>query len=232
MRISIVLPTRNEELLIKSTLKNIVRYLKKRKINDYEILVVLNGCVDSTEKLVNQGFLVDKRIKVLHSRSGYGFSMKKGLKEAKGDYVIIYNVDFYDLGMIDLTSIDLYGKDMIIGSKKTFWSEDKRPIYRRIISTLFNLYLKVFFGFKGSDTHGVKIMKKSVVKKILPKCKTNSDIFDTEFVLRTQYMGYKLSDFPVHITEKRPPRFSQRLLQTFVDILALTKALEDEKKNN
>lgn len=231
MLLSIILPTRNEEKLIESALKDIGGYLKKLKIGNFEILVILNGCVDSTEKLVNKISLKDKRIKVLHSQPGYGFSMKKGLKEAKGDYVLIYNVDFYDLKMIDLSLVDLYGKDLIIGSKMTYWSEDKRPISRRIISRLFNTYLKIFFGFKGSDTHGIKIMRKEVVGKILPKCKTNSGIFDTEFVLRTQYRGFKLSDFPVYITEKRPPRFTQRLLQTPIDIMNLSKALGDEEKN-
>jgi len=227
MQISIVLPARNEEYLIESALKDISNHLKKRKIKNYEILVVINGCVDSTEKQVNKIISFDKKIKVLYSQPGYGFSMKKGLKEAKGDYVIIYNVDFYDLRLIDLASIDLYGKDMIIGSKMTFWSKDKRPFSRRAVSMLFNLYLKVFLGFKGSDTHGIKIVKRKVIEKILSKCKTNSGIFDTEFVLRTQYAGFNLADFPVCVEEKRSSRFTRRILQTPKDFVNLYRVLKN-----
>jgi hypothetical protein len=133
--------------------------------------------------------------------------------------------------MIDLVGIDLYGKDFIIGSKMTHWSEDNRSILRKIVSIFFNLYLKLVFGFKGSDTHGIKIIRKEIVSKILPNCKTDSGIFDTEFVLRSQYAGFKFADFPVKVEEKRSPRFTQRLLQTPIDIFYLNKALKNVKNN-
>jgi hypothetical protein len=133
--------------------------------------------------------------------------------------------------MIDLVDINLYGKDFIIGSKMAHWSEDKRSFLRKIISISFNLYLKLFFKFKGSDTHGIKVLRREVVNKVLPKCKTDSGIFDTEFVLRSQYFGFKFADFPVRVEEKRPPRFTQRLLQTPIDIFNLNEALKDAKNN-
>lgn len=89
----------------------------------------------------------------------------------------------------------------------------------------FNQYLKIFYGFRGSDTHGIKIIRSKVVDKILPKCRTDSGIFDTEFVLRVQYEGFSFSDFPVTVEEKRPPRFTKRLLKTPMDILELSRAL-------
>lgn len=232
MKLTIILPARNEEFLIGDTLKDITSFLNKRKISDYEILVVINGSQDNTEEIVTK--LVPKytNIKIIHSVPGYGLAIKTGMKNAIGDYLIIFNVDFYDLGMIELINIDLYGKDFIIGSKMADWSEDKRSGLRKIISALFNQYLKIFFKFKGSDTHGIKIFRKVVVDKILPKCKTDSGIFDTEFVLRSQYAGFKFADFPVMVTEKRPPRFTQRLLQTPIDIFYLSKALKYAKKNN
>lgn len=229
MYLSIILPTRNEELLINRTIDDILKYLSKRKITDYEILVVINGTNDKTKEIVLQESRTNKKIKVIESKPGYGFALRKGLKESKGGYVIVYNVDFYDLNMIDLASIDLYGKDFIVGSKMAHWSEDKRTNVRKCVSWAFNLYLKTFFGFKGSDTHGIKIMKKDVVDNVLPKCKTTSGIFDTEFVLRSQYAGYKFADFPVLVEEKRPPRFSQRILQTPKDVYNLYHSLKYEK---
>lgn len=229
MKLSIILPARNEEGLIKETLNDIVLYLEKRKIADYEILVVINGTEDKTEEMVSELAIKNEKIKILKSKPGYGKALREGLKESKGDYVIIFNVDFYDLRMIDLINIDLYGKDFIIGSKMAHWSKDKRSVIRKTISYLFNLYLKVVYGFGGSDTHGIKILRKEVVNKILPKCKTDSGIFDTEFVLRSQYEGFKFVDFPVTVVEKRTPRFKQRILQTPKDIYALYNSLKDAK---
>jgi hypothetical protein len=85
--------------------------------------------------------------------------------------------------------------------------------------------------FVGSDTHGIKVLRKKVIEQVLPNCKTDSGIFDTEFVLRSQYAGFKFADFPVTVEEKRPPRFTQRLLQTPIDIFFLSKALRNVKNN-
>jgi len=226
MNITILLPARNEEALIANTINDITRFLSKRKILHYELLVIINGTIDKTEDIVRKIASKNKRIKIIKSRQGYGNALKAGLKNAKGNYIVIFNVDFYDLRMIDLAKIDLYGKDFIIGSKMAHWSEDKRPIVRKIVSKLFNLYLKIIHGFRGSDTHGIKILKREVARAILPKCKTKSGIFDTEFVLKAQYAGFKFADFPVLVEEKRPARFKNRLLQTPKDVIDLLICLK------
>jgi glycosyltransferase involved in cell wall biosynthesis len=231
MKLSIILPTRNEEMLIKDTLGDIVSFLNKRKVFRYEVLVVINGTNDNTYAIVSGLAAKNPRIKILKSEPGYGKALKVGLKKSKGDFVVIFNVDFYDLKMLDLIGIDLYGKDFIIGSKMAHWSKDKRSIIRMTVSYSFNLYLKVMYGFRGSDTHGIKVLKRKVVEKVLPKCKTDSGIFDTEFVLRSQYAGFKFADFPVTVVEKRPPRFTQRLLQTPIDIFFLSRALKNVKNS-
>jgi glycosyltransferase involved in cell wall biosynthesis len=225
MKVSVILPARNEELLVASVLKDISSYLKKSGFG-YEILVVVNGCTDLTEEIV--GTFAEKHapVKILRSRPGYGYAIREGLKKAKGDYVALFNVDFYDLKMLDLIKINLYGKDVVIGSKMTPWSRDERPVSRRIVSKLFNLFLKFFLGFRGSDTHGIKIMKKRLVVKVFPKCRTSSGIFDTEFVLKTQMFGFKIADYPVDLKEVRPPRFINRFLDTPRDILNLLNALK------
>jgi glycosyltransferase involved in cell wall biosynthesis len=225
MKLSVILPARNEDLLIKSTLLDIANYFHDKNNVDYEIIVVINGSEDSTEKVAIGMSKINQNIKILHSDKGYGLALRKGLKEAKGNYIAVFNVDFYDLKMLDLSIIDLYGKDMIIGSKLANWSTDKRPPIRRMISLLFNLYLRALFGFMGSDTHGIKIMKREVKEKVLPSCKTDTGIFDTEFVIRAQRMGFIIADYPVNIEEKRPPRFNQRIFQTLPDIVNLHKAL-------
>lgn len=225
MKISIILPARNEELLIKNTVMDIVKFLRKKKIGDYELLVIINGTHDKTTNIISGLAKENGKIKILNSLPGYGTALRKGLKNANGEYIVIYNVDFYDLRMIDLVGIDLYGKDFIIGSKMAHWSEDHRNLSRKIVSFGFNKYLKLMHGFKGSDTHGIKVFKNTVLGKVLPKCRTTSGIFDTELVLRAQKLGFKFADFPVTVMEKRPPRFTQRLMQTPKDILDLYIAL-------
>lgn len=225
MRLSIVLPARNEEQLILKTLNSIYSYLKNKEYKS-EVIIVLNGCSDKTEELV-KNFKSDKNLKlvILKSKPGYGHALKKGMGFAKGKYIAIFNVDFFDLKMIDLMEIDLYGRDLVMGSKMAHWSEDRRGLSRKIFSYVYNFLLKVFFSFKGSDTHGIKIMRRSVISKVLKKCKTTSGIMDTEFVIKTQREGFKIADFPVVVEEKRIPRFSNRLFSTPIDIYNLYKSL-------
>ncbi|MBP9759477.1 glycosyltransferase family 2 protein [Candidatus Dojkabacteria bacterium] len=223
-KVSIILPTRNEEQLIKGCLTDISKYLKSKNYL-YEIIVVINGCSDKTVDIVKDQITKDNRIKIVESKPGYGLALKKGMQSAEGDYVVIFNVDFYDLRMIDLVDIDLYGRDLVMGSKMAHWSEDNRSIQRRIFSFAYNLLLKIIFGFKGSDTHGIKVMNRNVVDKVMKKCKTTSGIMDTEFVIRAQRENFKIADFPVIVEEKRGPRFDNRLFSTPIDIINLYKAL-------
>lgn len=228
IKTSIILPARNEEKLIEDTMNSIIVFLNGKNY-DYEIIVVLNGSTDDTENIVKKIQTKNEEpIIMIKSELGYGYALRKGLENAKGDYVLIYNVDFYNLELINLIDSNMYGKDLIIGSKRTYWSCDRRPVSRKIISTFFNIFLKIMYDFKGSDTHGIKLLKRKVVTDVYPKCITTSGIFDTEFVIRTQWAGFKIADFPVDILEKRPSRFSGRWLQTPEDIFDLYKALKSK----
>jgi glycosyltransferase involved in cell wall biosynthesis len=225
IKVSIVLPARNEEQLIGATLSDILKYFKNKNYR-YEILVVINGCTDKTVEIVNSHTNKNKNVKIINSKPGYGLALKKGMQSSMGQYVVIFNVDFYDLKLIDLVDIDLYGRDLIMGSKMAHWSEDKRSNLRKMYSLGYNLLLKILFGFKGSDTHGIKVMRKEVINKILKKCKTNSGIMDTEFVIKAQRENFKIADFPVVVDEKREPRFPNRLFSTPVDLYNLYKSLK------
>jgi glycosyltransferase involved in cell wall biosynthesis len=225
MKLSVILPARNEEQLIGATLKNIYRYLLSKKY-PFEIIVVCNDSTDKTEEIVKAFSQNKPAVKMFRSELGYGYALRKGMVEAKGDYVAVFNVDFYDLRLLDLIDIDLNGRDLIIGSKMTPWAEDRRPYKRRVVARLFNLYLKIVYGFRGSDTHGIKIFSRRVLTAIYPRCKTFTGIFDTEFVLRAERAGFKIADFPVVLEEKRSSRFANRFLNTPIDIIKLYKALK------
>lgn len=225
MYVSVILPARNEEQLIKSCLDELSKYLSSKKYK-YEILVVSNGCIDNTEKIITEMSKKDKKVKLIKSKPGYGNALRKGMQQSKGKYIVIFNVDFYDLNMLDLIDIKLYGRDLIMGSKMAHWSDDNRSLSRKLISYIYNLLLKILFNFRGSDTHGIKVMKRVVLEKILKKCKTKDGIMDTEFVIRAQRVSFKIADFPVTLKEVRPSRFVNRFFTTPIDIYNLYKALK------
>ncbi|MBI2621286.1 MAG: glycosyltransferase family 2 protein [Candidatus Levybacteria bacterium] len=83
-KISIVLPEFNEE-------KNIGRAISdfwKLKIVD-EIIVIDNNSKDRT----SESALRNKAKVIKEHKQGYGFALQRGLREAKGDYVVLCEPD-------------------------------------------------------------------------------------------------------------------------------------------
>jgi len=224
--ISVIVPAYNEEKLLPTFLKEITLALKKIGLSN-EIILVENGSNDLTLNIARKFAIKNKNLKVLHlDNPGYGKALVHGLRAAKGQYWIIYNVDFWDKKFLDLTIIDLLGYDLIIGSKNLPGSKDDRSFIRRLITISFNFSLKILFGFQGTDTHGVKAIRSTKAIAILKQCKTNTGIFDSEFVIRLQRAGLNILELPVRITEKRANRFGiKRMFQTPGDLLMLYKAL-------
>ena len=84
--ISIVIPAYNEESYILNTIK----YIKNQSFKDYEIIVVCDGCTDSTSKIVKNH--VDKLI-VNKTRTGPADAKNTGAKHAKGDKLVFLDAD-------------------------------------------------------------------------------------------------------------------------------------------
>ena len=225
--ISIIVPAYNEEALLKEFLSEIIDFFN-RKIPNYELLLIENGSQDKTLQIAKKFVLTNKRIKVFHlAKPAYGAALIFGMKKAKGDYLVIYNVDFWDRKFIELARVDLLGYDVVVGSKNLSGSEDRRPLGRRFVTKGFNFLLKILFGYKGTDSHGIKVLRRKTVMSIVKKCQTKTGIFDSEMMIRAQRAGRKILEVPVKVFEKRPNRFGyKRILTTPIDLVSLYFALK------
>jgi len=228
MLISIIAPSYNEEELLPSFLKEVTSYLRKSNLA-YEIIVVENGSQDKTLEIAQKIAKKNKMIRVESlQKAGYGRALIRGLKKARGNFAVIFNIDFWDGRFIELAKVDLLGYDIVTGSKNLPGSQDKRPLSRRLITKLFNLFLHIFLGYRGTDTHGIKVLRKSAISSVLKECRTNTGIFDSELLVRAQRKNLKILELPVEIQEKREARFGfKRLLETPKDIVKLYLALRD-----
>ena len=86
MKISIIIPAHNEEKRISKTLEEYLKFfekLKKEKILDFEILIVLNACTDSSLDIVKKYEKLHKEIRYLNfKKGGKGFAITEGFKDA------------------------------------------------------------------------------------------------------------------------------------------------------
>src|SRR5690348_4399533 len=90
MKLSIVIPARNEAGCIQATVTGLRDTLDSAGISDLEILVVDDGSTDGTYEVVKAEEARDPRIRVIRNngKHGFGRAVIYGLNEFTGDAVI------------------------------------------------------------------------------------------------------------------------------------------------
>lgn len=239
-KILIVLPTYNEELVIKeNTLKVFQLCQEKLKNYDWQILIADNGSADSTPKIAEELSKTYKEILFFHiSEKGRGYALKK----AWGDE---YQADIYAYMDADLSS-DLNAFPLLIealenhyqlatGSRLKTGHQTERSLVREILSRGYNLLLKTLFKPSFQDAQcGFKIITKEVAQKILPKIKNNNWFFDTELFVLAENAGFKIKEIPIEWLEKRQVKRKStvKILATvWEDIRGMIRLWRDIRRN-
>lgn len=207
--LSIVIPVYNEERILEQEIDRMLFEVSAMFPNlDYEIFLVENGSVDRTKSIIDA--LIKKFpliIRAIHlSSPSYGLALINGILQSDGKNTVILNVDFWNLEFIQQALGLIPEYDIVIGSKNMPGARDRRSFFRRFVTKSLNILLKLLFGFKGTDTHGIKLFVSDKIKPIVKLCRTNQEIFDTELILRAQKMGLKMTELAVDCEEKRKTR--------------------------
>lgn len=207
-KVSIIIPAYNEAHHIVENLKEIIKTFDDFGCK-YEIIVVDDGSTDDTFK-VTQNF--SKKYSHVHVRRnlknyGKGRALKKGVRFAKGEYIILIDADmdlhpgqiqtFFDIMRLDES-------DVVIGSKMHPNSVVSYPFNRKIISKVYFFFIKILFGLPIKDTQtGLKLFKTKVIKKAFPKILVKQFAYDLELLVVIHRMGYKIAEAPVVLDSKR-----------------------------
>jgi glycosyltransferase involved in cell wall biosynthesis len=209
MQYSVIIPAHNEAANIEDQVSGFLSKLP-RELADVlqEVIIVENGSTDRTLEVcrrLEQRFPKLVRICTL-ARGSYGEAIKTGILESRGSHLSILECDFLDSAFV-MKSIEMFratGADLIVGSKRHPQSIDHRPFKRRVLTALYNqIALRMFIGYPGSDTHGLKSIKSDVAKKLSHAAMTTDEVFQTEIVLLAWRMGLRIEEVPVSISEVR-----------------------------
>lgn len=228
LALSIVIPVFNEEPVLRSVVEGITAQISDLD-DTYEIILYENGSTDRTLELAHELEAEYPQVVVFTStKPSYGAAIKNGILNTRGEQIIVFNADFWDIPFLRKSHELLNQYDMVIASKLHPESEDNRPWVRRFITWSFNRLLKILFGFEGSDTHGIKAFKRSKIIPIIEQCVTDGEIFDTEVILRGERAGLKSVELPMTVAETRPSRYSlfARVPRTYRDLKTLYRALQ------
>jgi len=86
--ISIIIPAHNEEKYLSHTLQSI----QQQTLQDYEVIVVANGCTDKTEEIVKKNN--DKRIKLFSlKQANVSRARNHGASKAEGNILFFLDAD-------------------------------------------------------------------------------------------------------------------------------------------
>ncbi len=217
--VSIVIPVYNEEGLLFASIVELVEKMKALDV-PYEILICENG---STDRTLEIAYELERQFPPVRALSlgepNYGKAMRRGILEARGDYVICDEIDICDTRFhrraLDALMADQC--DMVVGSKLHPDARDRRPLMRRTASMVMNGLLRVLLDFKGTDTHGLKAFHRERLLAVVNRCIVDKDLFASEFVIRAERGQFRILEVPVEIVEKRQP--SINLLRRVPNVL-------------
>ncbi len=203
-KLSILIPVYNEEAILESATRALLQELDRGGY-DYELILCENGSRDRT---VAVGATLARELPhthILHyPEPNYGGALRQGMRSARGEILVCFEIDFWDVDFIQKALTTLDRADIVIGSKRARGAEDRRPFVRRLATKVFNLMLRVLLGFHGTDTHGLKALRRAAVIDIVDVCETDRDVFVTELIVRAQYLGLSIVEIPIAVHEIRP----------------------------
>lgn len=204
--ISVIIPACLQEKSIVKDLSRIQQVLAQIRY-PVEIIVVVDGQLDKTYQRAKK--LASSQLKVYlnKTRQGKGYTVRYGMSKAKGDYIA-----FIDAGMeIDpngismlLEHLEWYNADIIVGSKRHLASVVKYPWDRKILSWGYYWLVRLLFNVKIKDTQpGIKIFKRKVLEKILPKLLVKNYAFDIEMLSVAHRKGFtRIYEAPIKLKYK------------------------------
>lgn len=201
--ISVVIPAYNENVRIIKTLEKILNYFEIHNYL-YEIIIIDDGSSDATYNSVDSLSRGHSNIKILRNRKnmGKGFSVKRGVLESQGDYVLFSDADL-STPIEEIENFFPYfnkGYDILIGSRALRDSQIllKQPWYRQNMGKIFNLLVRLFIIKGIKDTQcGFKCFKKEVGYKIFSLQRLNGFCFDAEILYIAKSLGYKIKEVPI-----------------------------------
>ncbi len=189
MKISIVMPSYNEEEAIGPMIDDIK---KNTKGMDVEILIVDSSSDRTPEIAKEKGARV-----IWQEPSGHGKALRKAMIEAKGDIVITSDCDMtYPMDYIPkfVELIEEEGYDIISGNRMNKQNIGM-PFANRLANWGFAFLTRILYGINTHDvTTGMFAMKRKVIHSI--DWETNY-AFPFEIIARTNLKGFKYKEIDI-----------------------------------
>ena len=196
MKLSIILPVRNEAKGISKTLDLICAGIDQI---DYEVIAVNDFSDDDTYNIISKKKDSINKIKLFdNAKKGLGGAINLGIEKSNGDAICIMMADLSDdindlkkyYELIQSKNVDaIFGSRFIKGSNVSDY-----PIKKLFLNRIFNYITKFIFLSDYNDfTNAFKIYKKNSLIKAMPLISEDFNIFlEIPLKIISRKMNYKI----------------------------------------
>jgi dolichol-phosphate mannosyltransferase len=198
---SVVIPAHNEQGNLQETIPAIVAALDGAGIR-HEIVVVNDNSSDGTEAELME---LEARFPTLRHvnntpPNGFGFAVRRGLAEFRGEAVVIVMADGSDSpdDMVAYWTKLQEGYDCVFGSRfiKGGAVYDY-PFHKLVLNRLANTFIRVLFALKLNDTtNAFKCFKREVIAGVQPIMAQHFNL-TVELPLKAIVRGYSHAVVPI-----------------------------------
>lgn len=203
--LSVIVPAYKQEKTIKNDLENVIDTLEQGLTNiDFEVICVVDGKLDQTYEKALEVKSENLKVFEYQENQGKGYAVRYGMSKAKGDLISFLDagMDISPKGIMMLMAhMDWYNADIIVGSKRHPVSQVNYPFLRKILSKGYHFGSKLLFKLPLTDTQsGIKIFRREVVDRILPRLLVKRYAMDIEMLAVAKYLGFeRIYEGPIEV---------------------------------
>lgn len=190
----------NEEKYLKDTVDT-CDAVAREMFDDYEILIGNDGSTDRTREITEHLTKESSKIKVFHNKKnmGVGYTYKRGIQLAQKQYLL------WLPGDNEVTADDIRRMLKYLGKADLVISyivdPTIRPLYRRIMSTVFTAVVRNLLGLNLNSFLGMILCKTKLLQSL--KFSTNSSCLMAEVMVKLIKTGHTYRQVPIHMRKKQ-----------------------------
>lgn len=199
--LSLVMPAYNEEGSVADTVISIVEFLRRHYVR-HEVLVVNDNSRDGTESVLLHLSETYSEVRYVNNSypNGFGFAVRCGLENFRGDAVAIVMADGSDSAedILQYYSKLQEGYDCVFGSRFVRGGRViDYPTHKLIVNRMANLFVQVLFGLPYNDTtNAFKAYRREVIEGVQPLISHHFNL-TVEVPLKAIVRGYSYAIIPI-----------------------------------